>query len=281
MDPDKVKEIISDLQRKWGSVSKSQQASTMITEDPEYRTLWLEICNHISMKACLEVRSIKISRGRLSEQPGYGFVEFASHAVAERMLHKFNGTRIPGTLHIFKLRWAYFEGIGKGCTDAGPGHSICVGDLASDVPDCFLQEMFRFKYPLFTAAKVVIDPSTGCSKSYEFVKFVDELERNRAISEMNGVYCSSRPMRISTAFRKFAGCQQTYTTAVKNLSASTTPAAQLMSAPDNENNDKTIFIDGLDPKITNEELRQILSQFGELVHVEIQWGKRCGRIQFS
>ncbi|KAL6988682.1 Polyadenylate-binding protein rbp47b', partial [Sarracenia purpurea var. burkii] len=49
---------------------------------------------------------------------------------------------------------------------------------------------------------VVIDQNTGRSKGYGFVKFVDEMERNSAMTEMNGVHCSTRPMRISAATPK-------------------------------------------------------------------------------
>jgi len=75
-----------------------------------------------------------------------------------------------------------------------------------------LQETFRVQYPSVRGAKVVTDPSTGRSKGYGFVKFGDEMERNRAMTEMNGVYCSTRPMRISAATPKktTAGVQQQY-----------------------------------------------------------------------
>lgn len=42
-----------------------------------------------------------------------------------------------------------------------------------------------------------------------FVRFGDENERSRAITEMNGIYCSTRPMRISIATpKKQSGNQQ-------------------------------------------------------------------------
>lgn len=98
--------------------------------------------------------------------------------------------------------------------DAGPEHSIFVGDLAPDVTDYLLQETFRVQYPSVRGAKVVTDPNTGRSKGYGFVKFADEAERNRAMTEMNGVYCSTRPMRISAATpKKTAGFQQQLPTA--------------------------------------------------------------------
>nr|DAD20511.1 TPA_asm: hypothetical protein HUJ06_021974 [Nelumbo nucifera] len=42
-----------------------------------------------------------------------------------------------------------------------------------------------------------------------------------------------------------------------------------------------IFVGGLDSNVTDEHLRQVFSQFGELVHVKIPVGKRCGFVQFA
>lgn len=41
-----------------------------------------------------------------------------------------------------------------------------------------------------------------------------------------------------------------------------------------------IFIGNLDPNITEEELKQICAQFGELVYAKIPAGKGCGFVQF-
>lgn len=137
-------------------------------------------------------------------------MEFVSHAAAERILQTYNGTQMPGTEQTFRLNWASF-GIGERRPDAGPDHSIFVGDLAPDVTDYLLQETFRVQYPSVRGAKVVTDPNTGRSKGYGFVKFGDEMERNRAMTEMNGVYCSTRPMRISAATpKKTTAFQQQY-----------------------------------------------------------------------
>uniref|UniRef100_A0A0A0KKV7 RRM domain-containing protein n=1 Tax=Cucumis sativus TaxID=3659 RepID=A0A0A0KKV7_CUCSA len=185
----------------------------------EVRTLWIGDLQYwvdeSYLNSCFahtgEVISIKIIRNKITGQPeGYGFVEFVSHAAAERILQTYNGTQMPGTEQTFRLNWASF-GIGERRPDAGPEHSIFVGDLAPDVTDYLLQETFRAQYPSVRGAKVVTDPNTGRSKGYGFVKFADENERNRAMSEMNGVYCSTRPMRISAATpKKTIGVQQQY-----------------------------------------------------------------------
>ena len=90
-------------------------------------------------------------------------------------------------------------------TDAASDHSIFVGDLAADVTDSMLQETFASRYPSVKGAKVVIDSTTGRSKGYGFVRFGNDNEKTQAMTEMNGVYCSSRPMRIGAATPRKSG----------------------------------------------------------------------------
>ncbi|KAK2641107.1 hypothetical protein Ddye_022870 [Dipteronia dyeriana] len=283
----------------------------------EVRTLWIGDLQYWVdenyLTSCFahtgEVISIKIIRNKITGQPeGYGFVEFVSHAAAERVLQGYNGTPMPGTEQPFRLNWASF-GIGEKRPDAGPEHSIFVGDLAPDVTDYLLQETFRAQYPSVRGAKVVTDPNTGRSKGYGFVKFLDEHERNRAMTEMNGVLCSTRPMRISAATpKKTTGFQQQYATAkaIYPVPAYTAPVQML--PVDNDINNTTvnqicfsieipdcielcdsslslfplqIFVGNLDPNVTEEELRQTFLHFGEIVNVKIPGGRGCGFVQFG
>ncbi|KAM3315620.1 hypothetical protein ACQJBY_034009 [Aegilops geniculata] len=185
----------------------------------EVRTLWIGDLQYWAdenyLYGCFahtgEVQSVKLIRNKLSGLPeGYGFIEFISHEAAEKVLQAYNGAQMPGTEHTFRLNWASFSS-GEKRPDAGPDHSIFVGDLAPDVTDYLLQETFRVNYSSVRGAKVVTDPNTGRSKGYGFVKFADENEKTRAMSEMNGVYCSTRPMRISAAIpKKSSGSQLQY-----------------------------------------------------------------------
>lgn len=274
-------------QATWSAAPSYHQPTTL----EEIRTLWIGDLQywvddqylHTCFSHTGEVLSIKIIRNKLTGQPeGYGFVEFASHGAAERILQTYNGTLMPGTEQPFRLNWASF-GIGERRPDAGPEHSIFVGDLAPDVTDYVLQETFRAQYPSVRGAKVVTDPTTGRSKGYGFVKFMDEMERNRAMSEMNGVYCSTRPMRISAATpKKTTTFQQPYAAPKAAFPpVYTTPAVQTPPPVETDANNTTIFIGGLDPNVSEEELRQIFAQFGELVYVKIPSGKGCGFVQFG
>ncbi|KAI8526220.1 hypothetical protein RHMOL_Rhmol13G0291500 [Rhododendron molle] len=256
----------------------------------EVRTLWIgdlqywvdDSYLHSCFSHTGEVISIKIIRNKITGQPeGYGFVEFVSHAAAEKILQTYNGAQMPGTEQTFRLNWASF-GIGERRPDAGPEHSIFVGDLAPDVTDYLLQETFRTQYPSVRGAKVVTDPNTGRSKGYGFVKFADETERNRAMTEMNGVYCSTRPMRISAATpKKTTGFQQQYA-ATRALYPPPAYAPAVHTIPvDNDINNTTVFIGNLDPNVTEEELKQIFVHFGEIVYVKIPTTKGCGFVQYT
>ncbi|KAG2333685.1 hypothetical protein Bca52824_004865 [Brassica carinata] len=265
----------------------------------EVRTLWIGDLqywvdeNYLS--SCFsqtgELVSVKVIRNKITGQPeGYGFIEFVSHAAAERTLQTYNGTLMPGTEVAFRLNWASFGSGQK--VDAGPDHSIFVGDLAPDVTDYLLHETFRVHYSSVRGAKVVTDPSTGRSKGYGFVKFADESERNKAMAEMNGLYCSTRPMRISVATpRKNVGVQQQYVAKaaypvpVPVPSAVAAPAyvtqpAQVL-APENDITCTTLLIASLDPNVTEEELKKAFSPVGEVIYVNIPATKGYGYVQFK
>ena len=94
-------------------------------------------------------------------EPGYGFIQFTSRAAAEHAL-SFNGKKMPSLpTKLFNLKWAH----------DGSYHNIFVSDLASDVTDAMLEEIFKAPYPSFKSASVVKDRDTGLSKGYGFVRF--------------------------------------------------------------------------------------------------------------
>ncbi|KAL2456800.1 Polyadenylate-binding protein RBP47B [Forsythia ovata] len=157
-----------------------------------------------------EVVSAKVIRNKHTGQSDrYGFIEFSSHAAAEKVLQGYSDIMMPNTDQTFRLNWAAFSS-GDRRADGSSDLSIFVGDLDSEVTDELLHETFASKYPSVKGAKVVVDSNTGRSKCYGFVRFGDENERSRAMTEMNGVYCSSRPMRISVATPKKQATQQQY-----------------------------------------------------------------------
>ncbi|XP_020273173.1 polyadenylate-binding protein RBP45-like [Asparagus officinalis] len=252
------------------------QAQAQPAASDEVRTLWIGDLQYWIdenfLNSCFgstgELVSAKVIRNKQTQQSeGYGFIEFATRATAEQVLQTYNGQPMPNLDQPFRLNWA---SAGEKRRDDGPDYTIFVGDLAADVTDYLLQETFKNHYPSVKGAKIVTDRSTGHSKGYGFVRFGDLNEQTRAMSEMNGMYCSSRPMRIGPATTK---SQQTPTKA----------SYQSTQGSDTENdpNNTTIFVGGLDPNVTDDLLRQVFSAYGELMHVKIPVGKRCGFVQFA
>ncbi|KAK9268411.1 hypothetical protein L1049_000161 [Liquidambar formosana] len=255
----------------------AQQAAT---GSDEIRSLWIGDLQYWMdenyLLGCFqpgEALSAKVIRNKQTGQPeGYGFIEFVSRAVAERILQTYNGAVMPNSeQQNFRLNWATL-GAGERRPDDGADFTIFVGDLASDVTDYMLQETFRANYSSVKGAKVVTDRTTGRSKGYGFVRFGDEGEQLRAMTDMNGVFCSTRPMRIGPAATKKPASGQQY----QKPSYQSTQGTQGEHDPNNT----TIFVGGLDPNVTDDVLKQVFGQYGELSHVKIPIGKRCGFVQF-
>ncbi|KAK7243029.1 hypothetical protein RIF29_37813 [Crotalaria pallida] len=72
-----------------------------------------------------------------------------------------------------------------------------------DVTDSILHDTFSSRFPSVKAAKVVSDANTERSTGSVFIRFGDDNESSQAMTEMNGVCCSSRPMLIGAATPSF------------------------------------------------------------------------------
>ncbi|GAB2259719.1 hypothetical protein Droror1_Dr00010574 [Drosera rotundifolia] len=245
----------------------------------EVRTLWIgdlqswmdEAYISSAFAATNEVVGVKVIRNKLTQQSeGYGFIEFRSHAAAERILQAYNNTLMPQVEQNFRLNWALY-GAGERRQDDGPDYTIFVGDLSPDVTDYALLETFKAGYPSVKGAKVVMDRLTGRSKGYGFVRFSDENEQQRAMNEMNGVTISSRPMRTGpAATKKNAGP----TAAYQNTQA---------NQGDSDPNNTTIFVGNLASTVAEEHLTVLFQRYEEALrnlhgtqlggqNIRLSWG---------
>ncbi|KAK6981666.1 hypothetical protein R3P38DRAFT_3376068 [Favolaschia claudopus] len=110
--------------------------------------------------------------------------------------------------------------VGSGGGEYPKEYSIFVGDLAPETSNSDLVAVHVFRNPVLglrndrapkfirpfascKSAKIMLDPVTGVSRGYGFVRFTDEADQQRALIEMHGLYCLSRPMRVSLATAKF------------------------------------------------------------------------------
>ncbi|ORZ36172.1 hypothetical protein BCR44DRAFT_55522 [Catenaria anguillulae PL171] len=158
------------------------------------RSLWMNA-------AGVEV-TVKMIRDRYTGgTANYCFVDFPTPEHAANCA-KFDGTPIP-TLpeSTWRLNWA----AGGGLNDTkAPEYSIFVGDLAADITDDMLMSAFKSRYPSTKTAKVVMDPGTGNSRGFGFVRFTAEEEQQRALAEMTGQHIGSRAVRVGHAAPKHA-----------------------------------------------------------------------------
>ncbi|TFY56773.1 hypothetical protein EVJ58_g7441 [Rhodofomes roseus] len=176
--------------------------------------------------------------GQQANNPGYCFLTFPSQAHAASVLSQIsnqsgNPIVMPNSNKSFSLNWASSVpsasvpppvpgqpvALPSGQNPQYPKeYSIFVGDLAPEVSNSDLVAVFRnpvlglrndreprFIRPFLSckSAKIMLDPVTGVSRGYGFVRFTDEADQQRALVEMHGLYCLSRPMRISPATAKF------------------------------------------------------------------------------
>ena len=158
-----------------------------------------------------------------------------------------------------------------------------------------LVSLFQSRFHSCKSAKIMTDPLSGMSRGYGFVRFSDESDQQKALSEMQGVYCGNRPMRISTATPKNKGGQGGmgpggmgmpgggmgggYPPAMGYPPMGYTNQAQPMNQFTDPNN-TTVFVGGLSGYVTEDELRSFFQGFGEITYVKIPPGKGCGFVQF-
>ena len=135
------------------------------------------------------------------------------------------------------------------------------------------------------------DPISGLSRGYGFVRFSDEADQQRALTEMQGVYCGNRPMRISTATPKNKnqhagpGGMGGMPGGPVGMYGMGAPPLGFYGAPQPMNqftdpNNTTVFVGGLSGYVTEDELRSFFQGFGEITYVKIPPGKGCGFVQF-
>ncbi|KAK2465914.1 hypothetical protein APHAL10511_001555 [Amanita phalloides] len=177
--------------------------------------------------------------GQQPNNPGYCFLTFPTPAHAASVLAQINNggngnpTVMPNSSKPFTMNWAAnvpsASPVSYPMMSTAPPnsqqvnqyqkeYSIFVGDLAPEASNSDLVAVFRnpvlglrndrepkFIRPFLSckSAKIMLDPVTGVSRGYGFVRFTDEADQQRALIEMHGLYCLSRPMRISPATAKY------------------------------------------------------------------------------
>ena len=170
--------------------------------------------------------------GQQANNPGYCFLTFPTQAQAASVLSQVNNTNspiiMPNSSKAFSLNWASSVPSAPvptsipGQTISIPGvqnpqypkeYSIFVGDLAPEVSNSDLVAVFRnpvlglrndreprFIRPFLSckSAKIMLDPVTGVSRGYGFVRYVEWLYARLCASDATyQVYRRGRPATCS------------------------------------------------------------------------------------
>ncbi|QHS73725.1 Nam8p [Saccharomyces paradoxus] len=249
---------------------------------------------------------------------GYCFVDFPSSTHAANALLK-NGMLIPNFPNkILKLNWATssYSNSNNSLNNVKSGNncSIFVGDLAPNVTESQLFELFINRYASTSHAKIVHDQVTGMSRGYGFVKFTSSDEQQLALSEMQGVFLNGRAIKVgpTSGQQQHASGNNDYSRSSsslnnENLDSRFLSKAQSFLGNGNNNmgskrnhmsqfiypvqqqpslnhftdpNNTTVFIGGLSSLVTEDELRAYFQPFGTIVYVKIPVGKGCGFVQY-
>ncbi|GME84494.1 unnamed protein product [[Candida] boidinii] len=169
------------------------------------RQIWTSILSPMG----IIFHSVKVIRDKQAlstglSNSGYCFLKFHNFDDATKVLNNFNGQPIPGTnnTRYFRLNWASSSNQllgGSQPTVASHEFNIFVGDLNQDVKESTLFQIFQTRFPSTSGVRIMVDPITGNSKGYGFIKFLNEEEQKRALVEMQGMSVNGRPIRVSTA----------------------------------------------------------------------------------
>eukprot|EP00008_Paramoeba_atlantica_P004980 CAMPEP_0201479254 /NCGR_PEP_ID=MMETSP0151_2-20130828/3952_1 /ASSEMBLY_ACC=CAM_ASM_000257 /TAXON_ID=200890 /ORGANISM="Paramoeba atlantica, Strain 621/1 / CCAP 1560/9" /LENGTH=296 /DNA_ID=CAMNT_0047860647 /DNA_START=62 /DNA_END=948 /DNA_ORIENTATION=+ len=239
----------------------------------------------LSVGYCVQA---KLIRDKASGMPsGYGFAEFPSHEVAKTVLDTLTGKPIPVLPgKKFRLNWATFgnkpsssssssstpsssssSSSSSGSTETTDDPSIFVGDLDYTVDDEVLARAFS-AYTTIREVKVILDPATGQSKGYGFVRFYNPAERDVALTEMQGFVLNGRCLKLNLA-------------TPKKVPSTTTTTMSSASSESDDPTSTTLMVTGLDDSVTYDVILKKFSEFGNVLNLKVPQGKGVAYIQFG
>ena len=137
--------------------------------------------DEIIMKSFKELginpKSVKtIKDKKLNLIKNFCFINFENMNEASKALNSLNGKKFPKSNVIIKLNWANKNSEGN--------IKLYVGNIPLDVKDIELYNLFKSKYPSVYHAAIISDE--GISKGYGFIYFLDDVERDKCLKEMDG-----------------------------------------------------------------------------------------------
>mmetsp|Transcript_24153 Transcript_24153/g.75801 ORF Transcript_24153/g.75801 Transcript_24153/m.75801 type:complete len:272 (+) Transcript_24153:962-1777(+) len=159
-----------------------------------------------------------------------------------------------------KVNWAFH---GNKMEDTSTHYHIFVGDLASEVDDDILFDVFS-RFGTCSDARVMWDQHTGKSRGYGFVAFREKDDAERSMKQMNGEFVGGRKVRCGWANQRG---QQDTTAAPLDYDS-----VERGADPGNTN----VYVGNLSPTVTEGELRGRFEPVGPVLEVRLQRDKGFG-----
>lgn len=326
----------------------TQQSSLATEKEPGHhgdapRTLWMgdldpwldengiiDLWWHVlGKRVCVKVIKPRIplkTDGTFQGHLGYCFVEFESFEDAQQAL-TLNGQLLPDMAmpsqqlfpnnpdnqkKYYRLNWALGATLLAPIIQS-PEYSLFVGDLSALTTEAHLLALFQKSFPhSIKTVRVMTDPVLGKSRCFGFVRFTDELERQRALLEMNGVWFGGRPLRVALAtprnqikppqyppqgppqpptsqapHRQSRSHYSTRDMMYNSYNYSAPPPQwsepKQLSSPGQpyvDPNNTTVFVGGLSLEVTEATLYALFQPYGTIEQVKIPPGKNCGFIKY-
>ncbi|CAF0927736.1 unnamed protein product [Brachionus calyciflorus] len=177
----------------------------MTNDDQSPRTLYVgNLSPHVTEDLLLALFSQigECKSCKIIHEPGndpYAFIEFAETQAAAAALSAMNKRSCLGKE--MKVNWATTSGAHQTKVDSSKHYHIFVGDLAPDIDQQTLRDAFS-PFGEISDVKIMKDPQTLVHKGYGFVSFVNKVDAEAAIAQMNGQWLGPRKIRTNWATRK-------------------------------------------------------------------------------
>ncbi|XP_052228859.1 nucleolysin TIAR-like isoform X4 [Dreissena polymorpha] len=209
-------------------------------------------------------------RGDNSEpnQDPYCFVEFYDHESAAAALAAMNKRMCLG--REMKVNWATSpSNVPK--QDTSKHFHIFVGDLSPDIETHQLKGAFGV-FGEISDCKIIRDPQSLKSKGYGFVSFVNKQDAESAISNMNGQWLGSRPIRTNWATRKPPAPPTK-----ENIKQLNFDEVMGQSSPTN----CTVYCGGILQGLTEDLIRKTFISYGTIQEIRVFKDKGYAFIRFN
>ncbi|XP_046366208.1 nucleolysin TIAR-like isoform X3 [Haliotis cracherodii] len=213
---------------------------------------------------------------KIISEPGndpYAFVEFYEHSAAASALAAMNKRNCMG--REMKVNWATSPS-SQPKQDTSKHFHIFVGDLSPDIEGHQLREAFKV-FGEISDCKIIRDPQTMKSKGYGFVSFVNKVDAENAIANMNGQWLGSRPIRTNWATRKPPAPSQKenrWSSDVKPLSYD-----EVFSQSSATN--CTVYCGGISNGLTEELMKKTFSPYGAIQEIRVFKDKGYAFVRFA